>query len=146
VQLDALFDRHMRFAGDRVYGEDASLVGGVAWLNDLRCVFIAAETSSSTPAAFGKAARMVRLAEQTGAPCILVGAATTLHLAAPADPRGAAAFDVYLAALASARGTRIAVAESSAVHSLTDAFDTVVSGTEVATVRAGLAAALAGRE
>jgi len=147
VELDALFDKHMPLAGDREYGDDEDLVVGVAWVSDRRCVFIAAQESPATPAAYGKAARMVRLAQQTAAPCVLVGAAVALHLEPPEDPRSAAAFDAYLTALASAGGRRVAVTDATPAEGLADAFDAVVSrdGAEaLSTVRSDLASALAG--
>ena len=147
MELDALFDKHMPLAGDRVYGEDASLVGGVAWISDQRCVFISGEASPTTPAGYGKAARMLRLAHRTGASCVLVGSAVRLHMDPPQDTRSVAAFDAYLTALASVDGSRIAVTDVAPGEGLADAFDAVVSqdgapGLEA--VRSGLATALSG--
>jgi len=149
VELDTLFDRHIALAGDRLHGEDASLLGGVAWVGEFRCVFIACQGPPTTAAAYGKAARMVRLAEQTGAPCVLVGSAATLHLASPHDARSSAAFDLYLTTLATARAVRVAVADGVAGDRLEDTFDAVVGGpdtddaTGVAAVRSKLATTLA---
>ncbi len=148
MELNVLFDRHIALAGDREYGEDDALVGGFAWVGERRCVFIAGAGVPSHPAAYGKATRMARLAEQTGAPLVLLGTAASLHLLPPGDPRATGAFNVYMAALAGGGATRVAVTAGSGDEGLREAFDAVVDvgdldgATGVDVARAKLAAAL----
>jgi hypothetical protein len=127
VELDLLFDRYMIFAGDRLHGEDVALTAGVAWVDGVRCVFVAADERLSSAAAYGKATRMVGLADRTGAPCVCVGSTATSHLDRVTDARSAGALDTYVRTLVTSDALRVAVLEGGAPTHLADDFDAIVS-------------------
>jgi acetyl-CoA carboxylase alpha subunit len=145
VDLDRLFDRRIPLAGDRKYGEDPAVRAGIGWVRGQRCVFVAAEVGPSTPAAYAKAARMLALAATTGAPCVLVGAMPTAHLARASDGRDAGALDEYVRALATSNVHAVALLDTDAHVDITDAFDHVVVASEhdAGEVAAAVALALA---
>lgn len=124
--LDRLFDKRVTLAGDREYGEDPGVEAGIAWVAGLRCVYVAAEHSLASPEAYAKAARMLRLAEKTGAPCVNIGAAATSHLSNPDDGRAAGALDGYVRTLATADARSIAVLDATPSVDISDDFDRVV--------------------
>ncbi|MAF10190.1 hypothetical protein CMK11_07050 [Candidatus Poribacteria bacterium] len=127
MELDLLFDRYMILAGDRRHGEDVAVTAGVAWVDGMRCVFASAEETLASAAAYTKAARMLRLAGQTGAPCVHVGSMATSHLDSVSDGRSAAALDAYARTVATATCRRVAVLEGDTPPDLAEDFDATVS-------------------
>lgn len=80
--ISTLFDDFHPLAGDRLYGEDAAIIGGLGTIGGFKCVVIGQEKGSDTesrlehnfgmlnPEGFRKALRLMRLAEKFGLPIV----------------------------------------------------------------------------
>ena len=80
--LDQLFDDFQELAGDRVFGNDEAIIGGLASFNGQSCVVIGHEKGRTTesrlrhnfgmahPEGYRKAVRLMDLAERFGLPVI----------------------------------------------------------------------------
>lgn len=80
--LRLCFSDFTELHGDRVFGDDRALIGGLATIGDLRCVVVAHQKGRDTkeniqrnfgcahPEGYRKALRMMRLAEKFGLPVV----------------------------------------------------------------------------
>ncbi|MDB2613533.1 acetyl-CoA carboxylase carboxyltransferase subunit alpha [Chlamydiales bacterium] len=80
--IDEICDSFIELSGDRTYGEDASVVGGLAMVGDERCMIIGQEKGNDTdsrmkrnfgmvnPEGFRKALRLMQLAEKFKLPVL----------------------------------------------------------------------------
>lgn len=80
--LKNICDQFVELAGDRVYGEDHSIVGGLAKINGMKCVIMGQEKGHDTetrvrhnfgmlnPEGFRKALRLMKLAEKFQLPIV----------------------------------------------------------------------------
>lgn len=80
--LTAVFTDFLEMHGDRLYGDDAAVIGGLAYLDRTRVMVVGTEKGKSTkdkvrhnfgmphPEGYRKAARLFRLAEKFGLPVI----------------------------------------------------------------------------
>lgn len=80
--IDLICDEFQELAGDRLYGNDAAVIGGLARIEDLRLVIVGHEKGRTTrgrirhnfgmasPEGFRKALRLMKLAEKFGLPIV----------------------------------------------------------------------------
>lgn len=80
--IKEICDRFVELAGDRYYGEDRSIIGGLATIAGIRCMVLGQEKGKDTesrvyrnfgmlsPEGFRKALRLMKLAEKYGLPII----------------------------------------------------------------------------
>jgi acetyl-CoA carboxylase carboxyl transferase subunit alpha len=80
--IDLMCDEFQELAGDRLFGDDAAIIGGLARIDDLRLVVVGHEKGKTTPGrikhnfgmarpeGFRKAQRIMKLAEKFGLPIV----------------------------------------------------------------------------
>ena len=113
--IDALIADHVKLAGDRAYGEDRAIVGGLGRFNGTAVMVIGIERGgdietrlrhnfgSARPEGYRKAQRLVRLAGQFGLPVISFVDTSGAFPGVDAEARGQAeaiarSIDTFLAA------------------------------------------------
>ena len=100
--IDALFTEFTPLAGDRAFGEDEAVTGGLARFNDLPCVVIGHEKGNDTksriahnfgmarPEGYRKAIRLMDLAHRFGLPVITLVDTQGAYPGKGAEERGQA--------------------------------------------------------
>ena len=100
--IDALFDDYMPLSGDRNYGEDNAIVGGLARYRGASVVVIGTEKGHDTesrlkhnfgmarPEGYRKAQRLMRLAERFGLPIVTLVDTSGAYPGKGAEERGQA--------------------------------------------------------
>lgn len=98
--ITKMCDAFTELCGDRTYGEDSSLIGGLAQIGNMRCVLIGQEKGNDTesrlhrnfgmvrPEGFRKALRLMRLAEKFGLPVVSLVDTPGAHAVLEAEQRG----------------------------------------------------------
>ena len=96
--VDALFSEWTPLAGDRTFGDDHAVMGGLARFNDAPCVVIGHEKGNDTksrihhnfgmarPEGYRKAIRLMDLADRFGLPIHAIGLGESIDDLAPFDP------------------------------------------------------------
>ena len=100
--IEAMFDGFIEFHGDRLFGDDHAIVGGLAWLNDIPVTVIAQHKGSTLeermaqnfgmahPEGYRKSLRLMKQAEKFNRPVVCIIDTNGAYPGIGAEERGQA--------------------------------------------------------
>jgi acetyl-CoA carboxylase carboxyl transferase alpha subunit len=120
--IEAMFDGFIEMHGDRLYGDDRAIIGGIAWLNDMPVTVIAQHKGSTLeermaqnfgmahPEGYRKSMRLMKQAEKFNRPVVCIIDTNGAYPGIGAEERGqATAIAQNLFGLASLRTPVVSV-------------------------------------